>query len=589
MSLFSNVLGAFNDARLAQSDDLDKLRRMASRWYLIYLWGMTACVTAIAAGWSDYWLHILVINSSLAAISTYAHKKAPDAVHTRVTIAGSMLANWMNLIYAASHYASGEFILDAHMIYFVLNSILLAYFCWRTLFVINAVTVVHHLGLNVLAPLLIWPSAEFSWLHLATHVAMATIVTVSGLAISVTVARLFAKSSSMVVKLRNEMASREALEQEEKRLRDEATKREQLELEQKEAIRLEREKAAEEKRARDQEQMRAREAEHEREEALRRSQIEEQKTVVDALATGMKRLSQGDLTTSLDQAFPTAYESLRMDFNATVASLSDLILDIATSVETINSSSREVVAASDDLARRTEKSAATLEETSSAADQLAESVRGAADRAKQANQVATVANSKANESTNVVTEATNAMTEIEEASGQITKIISVINDIAFQTNLLALNAGVEAARAGEAGRGFAVVASEVRALAQRSADASREIDTLISNSNSQVEKGVRLVGTAGTALADIISAVTDIAGHVDAIATSTHEQATGIREVNSSVSDLDRTMQQNAAMTEETTAALQILQNEADRLKSLITKFSLGAAADAGGHQAKVA
>ncbi|MGZ3403316.1 MAG: methyl-accepting chemotaxis protein, partial [Phenylobacterium sp.] len=170
-----------------------------------------------------------------------------------------------------------------------------------------------------------------------------------------------------------------------------------------------------------------------------------------------------------------------------------------------------------------------------------------------------------------------AMSEIEQSSSQIGQIIGVIDEIAFQTNLLALNAGVEAARAGDAGKGFAVVASEVRALAQRSADAAKEIKTLISASSQQVDRGVSLVGETGKALEAIVTQITQINGVVTEIAASAVEQATGLQEVNTAVNQMDQVTQQNAAMVEEATAASHVLTSEADVLARLISNFDVGA------------
>ena len=176
----------------------------------------------------------------------------------------------------------------------------------------------------------------------------------------------------------------------------------------------------------------------------------------------------------------------------------------------------------------------------------------------------------------VVRDAVAAMSEIENSAQQISQIIGVIDEIAFQTNLLALNAGVEAARAGDAGRGFAVVASEVRALAQRSADAAKEIKALISASSQQVDRGVNLVGETGKVLERILIQVTQISGVVTEIAASAEEQSTGLQEVNTAVNQMDQVTQQNAAMVEEATAASHALTSEADQLARLIARFDVG-------------
>jgi methyl-accepting chemotaxis protein len=182
----------------------------------------------------------------------------------------------------------------------------------------------------------------------------------------------------------------------------------------------------------------------------------------------------------------------------------------------------------------------------------------------------------------VVREAVGAMTRIEDSSRKISQIIGVIDEIAFQTNLLALNAGVEAARAGDAGRGFAVVASEVRALAQRSAEAAKEIKTLISASTDQVTQGVELVGETGRALTRIAEQVAQINGVVSEIAASAQEQATGLHEVNTAVNQMDQVTQQNAAMVEQATAAAHSLREETDALSALIGQFRVGDIDDTG-------
>ncbi|PZQ42297.1 MAG: chemotaxis protein, partial [Phenylobacterium zucineum] len=205
--------------------------------------------------------------------------------------------------------------------------------------------------------------------------------------------------------------------------------------------------------------------------------------------------------------------------------------------------------------------------------QITATVRKTASGAKEASQVVANARSDAERSGRIVGQAVAAMTEIETSSNQVSQIIGVIDEIAFQTNLLALNAGVEAARAGEAGRGFAVVAQEVRALAQRSADAAKEIKTLISTSTQQVETGVDLVGQTGEALSRIVEQVASIDALMKEISASTTEQATGLNEVNGAVNQMDQVVQQNAAMVEEATAASHSLKNEAKALMELVGRF----------------
>ncbi len=303
---------------------------------------------------------------------------------------------------------------------------------------------------------------------------------------------------------------------------------------------------------------------------------QQQGLVVQAIGAGLKRLSSGELVYRIEQRFPPEYEQLRADFNDAMTKLQETMKVVAANASAIGSGTAEISTASDDLSRRTEQQAASLEETAAALDEITATVRKTAASAKHARDVVSSAKGNAEQSSHVVRQAVEAMSEIEKSSQQITTIIGVIDEIAFQTNLLALNAGVEAARAGDAGRGFAVVASEVRALAQRSAEAAKEIKTLISTSSDQVEHGVAFVGQTGEALDRIVVAVAELNGIVSEISSSTQEQATALEEVNTAVNQMDQVTQQNAAMVEQSTAATQALAQETTHLASLIDQFQVG-------------
>ncbi|TNJ44433.1 HAMP domain-containing protein [Phaeobacter sp. B1627] len=298
-----------------------------------------------------------------------------------------------------------------------------------------------------------------------------------------------------------------------------------------------------------------------------------QNTAVAALGSGLSRLSDGDLTARIEEELAEGYEKLRQDFNRTLDTLNDTVGQVVESSSSIRNGASEISQASQDLSHRTESQAATLEQTAAALDQMTASVKSAAEGARDVERTTNEARSEAEASGEIVQNAVAAMTEIEQSSGKISQIISVIDDIAFQTNLLALNAGVEAARAGEAGRGFAVVASEVRGLAQRSSDAAHEIKTLISDSSTQVERGVDLVGKAGDALQSILQRVGHISELISNIATGSQEQSTGLYEINTGMSQLDQVTQQNAAMVEEATAAGQLLNSDAQKLGELVARF----------------
>jgi methyl-accepting chemotaxis protein len=323
------------------------------------------------------------------------------------------------------------------------------------------------------------------------------------------------------------------------------------------------------------EQRRLAEEERTRNEATRAQEAREQALVVNSVATGLEKLSAGDLAFRLDEPFAPAYEKLRVDFNGSMAKLEQTMTVIVGNASGIHSGSREITTASDDLAKRTEQQAAGLEETAAALDQITATVRKTAEGAKEARDLVQSAKSGAETGGQVVAQATSAMGEIEKSAQQINQIIGVIDEIAFQTNLLALNAGVEAARAGDAGKGFAVVASEVRALAQRSAEAAKEIKTLISDSTAKVGDGVRLVGDTGKALERIVGEVARINILVGEIALAAQEQASGLQQVNVAVNQMDQVVQQNAAMVEESTAASHALAREATNLSGLMGQFRL--------------
>ena len=320
----------------------------------------------------------------------------------------------------------------------------------------------------------------------------------------------------------------------------------------------------------------ATEEERIRTEAERQAVAEQLSTVVEGLASALGRLSAGDLTCDLTEAFAPQYERLRSDFNSAVSELRNVIGTIITNTGAIRSGTGEISQAADDLSRRTEQQAASLEETAAALDEITATVRKTAEGATAAQAVVASATGDAERGEVVMRDAVAAMSGIEKSAQEISQIIGVIDEIAFQTNLLALNAGVEAARAGDAGRGFAVVASEVRALAQRSAEAAKEIKTLISKSSSQVQRGVTLVTETGAALGRISKQVADINAVVTDIAASAQEQASGLAQVNTAVNQMDQVTQQNAAMVEQSTAASHSLAQDTAELQQLTARFKIG-------------
>jgi methyl-accepting chemotaxis protein len=303
-----------------------------------------------------------------------------------------------------------------------------------------------------------------------------------------------------------------------------------------------------------------------------------QVTAVATLGEGVEKLAKGDLIWRMrEDAFAPEARKIPTDFNAAVDNLQQALGGILLTARGIRAGCGEIAQAADDLAQRTERQAKGLEQTAVALGQLTATVKTSAENADKARGVTQSAKSNAEKSGQVVREAVEAMGGIEKSSRSISQIIGVIDEIAFQTNLLALNAGVEAARAGDAGRGFAVVAQEVRALAQRSADAAKEIKGLIRESSEQVGKGVKLVGETGQTLDQILGQVIEINELVGEIASSSKAQVSGLAEVNAAVRHMDQAVQQNAAMVEQSAAATHALASDAEDLERLIDGFQVGA------------
>lgn len=290
----------------------------------------------------------------------------------------------------------------------------------------------------------------------------------------------------------------------------------------------------------------------------------------------LQSLSEGDLTKTIDNQYQGTFDEIKAAVNTTIEKLKDTVNSIRMSSDEVNSSANEISAASTDLSGRTESQASTLEETAASMEEVTAAVRQNAESAKEADSYSSEARQVAEEGGKVIQDVISAMSEINDSSQKISDIINVIDEIAFQTNLLALNAAVEAARAGEAGKGFAVVAEEVRALAGRSAQASKEIKTLISESVGKVKQGSELVDRSGETLDKVINSFKVVAERITEIANASREQQTGIDEINNAVTQMDQATQQNAAMVEETAASAQTLVDLANGLNEMILFFKIG-------------
>ena len=302
---------------------------------------------------------------------------------------------------------------------------------------------------------------------------------------------------------------------------------------------------------------------------------EEQTRIVHALADALQHLSAGDLTVRLDDGFSQTYRQIKDDFNSALAHLQETVGAIAAAAREVTSASMEIAGSTTELSQRTEEQAATLEQTTASMEQIATTVKKNADNAQNASRFAGSTSDVAGRSGRVIDDAVNAMSRIEESSRKISDIIGVIDEIARQTNLLALNAAVEAARAGDAGRGFAVVASEVRALAQRSAQAAKDIKALITGSTGEIKDGVELVNRAGGALNEIVGSIKKVADIVAEIAGASAEQASGIEQINKALVSMDEITQQNSAVVEENAATAKTLEQQSLAMNERISFFQL--------------
>lgn len=472
--------------------------------------------------------------------------------------------------------------IDMHMLFFGFLAILMVMSEPAVIVAAVGLIAVHHLGLSILFPTLVYPSDDVI-LGLERTAIHALVVLVEGTVLWLAIKRrnaalkeTQAAAESLRVSERETRAALERAEISSKEARAALEDAQDSQLRAQEAMRMA-EEEAEKAQAADRD---ARVAEAKQATAREETQAA-LRVVISRLSAALEKLSQGDLTDEISNAFPEEYERLRQDYNLALLELQAAMTIVTQTTGTIVQDVHAIEEAANHLAQRTESQAANLQQTTAAIQQISDNAKRSADSASAAKSAVDQANERAAASDRIVGQTISAMSEIETSSQQITKIVAVIENIAFQTNLLALNAGVEAARAGEAGRGFSVVASEVRELAQRSSEAAREISTLIQASEKHVATGVTLVRDTGEALQNISDAVGNVSHHMGAITQSVEEQAISIHETKEAMQQLEAVTQQNAAMFEETNAVTQSLARQSDELQRSVARFRVGSAVSA--------
>ncbi|WP_160012382.1 methyl-accepting chemotaxis protein [Rhizobium sp. 18055] len=516
-------------------NSLDTLRLKASPAILSLLW-FNAAVMLVLGVASGVNIGLLPITASalVALVATLSWLRDRAGPSTRLT---TSMAHAASVALMVSGFEGSPLQIDMHMYFFASLAICAAWIDWRAIVGYSAIVAGHHLLLYLLIPQAVFPGSS-NIDRVLLHAVVLILQSGALIALTQAVVSAFAASEAAL------SSTRQAQEGER-----EATRRAKLA-----------DLAADDERAR---------SDAERQEAQRH--VEHAVTV---LARALDDLAAGDLTTRITDNFSGDLDNLRASFNQSVQALERTVEAASSVTSTVQGGATQIQEATYDLSVRTERQAASIEETVAALEEVTDAVQRTSQIASKVGQLVEKAKTAASESGRIVTSAVDAMERIESSSREIRNIIGVIDEIAFQTNLLALNAGVEAARAGEAGKGFAVVAQEVRELAQRTAQAAREIKELINTSTSHVQNGVDLVDKAGSALGAIGEEVTEISMHMISIVTGARDQATGLGEIGQRISEIDRNTQHNAAMVEESTAATAALSQEASRLERLMSAFS---------------
>jgi methyl-accepting chemotaxis protein len=513
---------------------VNEIRRKASYIIVALLWLNVAMISLrFLWGTEANSLVLMVSSLAVAGAATLSWFLDKTGTNTRIATGFAQAALVALLVYS---FTGSPLQIDMHMYFFAALAVTAAWMDWRPILAFTVLTAVHHLVLYGVLPSAVFPG-ESTFIRVVLHAVILLVET--GVLLAIT---------RLMVKAMSEQASAlEAIE----------ASRNEAENSHVQADRL------------------RKEADLQREAQIKRDakQAEELNVVVESLSDALTRVSGGDLTVRINEAFPDELERLRSNFNLSMERLSDLLSRVSSHAADVQHDATELAGSADGLSMRSESQAAALEEAAAALAQVVETVKSTSAQSKQAAEQTLRANKVRDNSIGVVNEAVSAMERIEVVSGEIASIVDVIDEIAFQTNLLALNAGVEAARAGEAGAGFSVVAQEVRELAQRSATAAKQIKELINKSTTEVASGVKHVHATGTALGQIAEYISEISDRIAEIASASEEQSIGLVEVSTMVNQMDSTTQTNASMAADTLDVVKKLNGGIGELASTIRQF----------------
>jgi methyl-accepting chemotaxis protein len=519
--------------------DLDRHRSKTHLIFLALIW-FHIPLNAVS-GWlsGGPWIMLGTASAGVAALATMTWLYASNPYAVRATNAVALMVA-ISILVAAE--AGSPWQVDVHMYYFAALALVAIYCDAYAILAAAATVAIHHLSLNFALPALIYPGGgDFG--RVVLHAVVLVGETAGLVWMAAMLQQSLARAAASLREAHEAQATAETV-----------------------AVDLHATQAAE------------------RQSVLKRQEFEQsvavqQRATVAALADKLTRIACGDLTARVEEDFQGEFGQIKQDFNSALDTLAEAMRGVQDATGGVRSGTEQISVAAVNLSQRTEQQAASLQQTAAALNEITATVARSAEAANHARDIVMTTDSEAKQSAGVVDKAIAAMEAISKSSQKIIDIIGVIDEIAFQTNLLALNAGVEAARAGEAGRGFAVVASEVRGLAGRSAEAAKEIKSLISMSTNQVKQGSSLVTETGQALQRIAIKVSQITELVSDIASGAKAQSTGLSEINTAINQMDQMTQENAAMAEEATAAGHSLEQESERLAILVRKFEI----DAGG------